>query len=93
MQSETSTDFIADALEVSSCPAWLASQLSKPALLNYHGTDRCPHGPDCPYFLQDDIFEWHFVVRGPPDTEFEVCMTSKGLVSVSQLVSSITLWL
>jgi hypothetical protein len=22
--------------------------------------------------LQDDIFEWHFVVRGPPDTEFEV---------------------
>lgn len=24
--------------------------------------------------LQDDIFEWHFVVRGPPDTEFEVCV-------------------
>jgi hypothetical protein len=21
---------------------------------------------------QDDIFEWHFVIRGPPDTEFEV---------------------
>uniref|UniRef100_A0A383WFP1 UBC core domain-containing protein n=1 Tax=Tetradesmus obliquus TaxID=3088 RepID=A0A383WFP1_TETOB len=21
--------------------------------------------------LEDDIFEWHFVVRGPPDTEFE----------------------
>lgn len=22
--------------------------------------------------LQDDLFEWHFVVPGPPDTEFEV---------------------
>lgn len=23
--------------------------------------------------LQDNIFEWHFAIRGPPDTEFEVC--------------------
>lgn len=23
--------------------------------------------------MQDNIFEWHFAVRGPPDTEFEVC--------------------
>lgn len=23
----------------------------------------------CP--LEDDIFEWHFTLRGPPDTEFE----------------------
>lgn len=22
--------------------------------------------------LQDNIFEWHFAIRGPPDTEFEV---------------------
>lgn len=22
-------------------------------------------------FLKDDIFEWHFTVRGPPDSEFE----------------------
>lgn len=21
--------------------------------------------------LQDDLFEWHFTIRGPPDTEFE----------------------
>lgn len=21
---------------------------------------------------QEDIFQWHFVIRGPPDTEFEV---------------------
>lgn len=21
--------------------------------------------------LQDNLFEWHFTVRGPPDTEFE----------------------
>jgi hypothetical protein len=30
--------------------------------------------------LQDDIFEWHFVVRGPSDTEFEVrglCMSCR----------------
>lgn len=29
----------------------------------------------CPDFiadaLEEDIFEWHFVIRGPPDTEFE----------------------
>lgn len=23
---------------------------------------------------QDDIFEWHFVMRGAPDSEFEVCL-------------------
>ena len=38
--------------------------------------------PDIPVFtadakyapcsVQDNIFEWHFVIRGPPDTEFEV---------------------
>lgn len=22
--------------------------------------------------VQSDIFEWHFVIRGPPETEFEV---------------------
>lgn len=31
------------------------------------------HSYAVPGLLQDDIFEWHFVVRGPPDTEFEVC--------------------
>lgn len=24
------------------------------------------------YYLQDNIFEWHFAIRGPPETEFEV---------------------
>lgn len=22
--------------------------------------------------LEDNLFEWHFTIRGPPDTEFEV---------------------
>ena len=22
--------------------------------------------------MQSNIFEWHFAIRGPPDTEFEV---------------------
>ena len=22
------------------------------------------------FILQDNIFEWHFTIRGPPDTEF-----------------------
>jgi len=26
----------------------------------------------CPVDMQDNIFEWHFAIRGPPDTEFEV---------------------
>ena len=26
----------------------------------------------CNAYMQDNIFEWHFVIRGPPDTEFEV---------------------
>ena len=25
--------------------------------------------------LQDNIFEWHFAVRGAPDTPFQVCCT------------------
>ena len=25
--------------------------------------------------MQDNIFEWHFAIRGPPDTEFEVNIT------------------
>lgn len=24
------------------------------------------------FYCQDNIFEWHFAVRGPPDTEFQV---------------------
>ncbi|RXG58217.1 Ubiquitin-conjugating enzyme E2 J1, partial [Armadillidium vulgare] len=25
----------------------------------------------CAYPLEDNLFEWHFTVRGPPDTEFD----------------------
>ena len=38
----------------------------------------CPSLPKAPRsnvtesVLQDNIFEWHFAIRGPPDTEFEV---------------------
>jgi len=29
--------------------------------------------PGLRWSAQDNLFEWHFVVRGPLDTEFEVC--------------------
>lgn len=25
----------------------------------------------CAYPVEDNLFEWHFTVRGPPDTEFD----------------------
>ena len=27
-------------------------------------------------YMQDNIFEWHFAVRGPQDTEFQVLVLS-----------------
>ncbi len=36
--------------------------------------------------LQDNIFEWHFAIRGPPDTEFEVRTLQHRAVSNSSVL-------
>ena len=62
LQRENNPDMMAEALEVS--PPALVSPLSRAI-----HTVQCLHQ----LVVQDNIFEWHFAVRGPPDSEFQVC--------------------
>ena len=43
------------------CPpvTGMCGQIAAPHCSHYHG------------LLQSNLFEWHFTLRGPPDTEFE----------------------
>ena len=64
LQRENNPDMMAEALEVS--PPVLLCPLSRATYLV-----QCPHQ----LVVQDNIFEWHFAIRGPPDSEFQVCGT------------------
>lgn len=39
-----------------------------------------------PPSLQEDIFEWHFAIRGAWDSEFEVCRVQRGSAGVLGLL-------
>ena len=62
IQKESSGEIMAEALEVRS-PNCAAITCVVCGILRDLLSD-----PD----VQDNIFEWHFAIRGPPDTEFEV---------------------
>jgi hypothetical protein len=78
LQAETCPDFIADALEVGMSCGWSCAGQKQQLSCNSSFVQVAPAaGPEmlCGVLLfhaQEDIFEWHFVIRGPPDTEFEV---------------------
>ena len=42
------------------------------------------------FYCQDNIFEWHFAVRGPPDTEFQVGPCKDHFIAKLALCSSAT---
>ena len=46
--------------------SWQPLLRAAPPSLHFDGMQTCQ------VCVQDNIFEWHFVIRGPPDTEFEV---------------------
>ena len=64
LQASQSRDFAASVLEVrlTVCQLVPMQRSASTPLLSLV----CAHA-------QDNLFEWHFVVRGPLDTEFEVC--------------------
>lgn len=44
--------------------------------------------PHVCHAFQNDIFEWHFVIRGPKDSEFEVSDAAPGHVNILELSNS-----
>jgi len=73
LQRDPSSDYMAAAIEVS-VPVWVPS--SKPDVLCLSLLKLLPTLPfDLQSSLmpvQDNIFEWHFAVKGSVDTEFQV---------------------
>lgn len=72
MEKESDPDILAEAIEVRGLPgaAWRADQAgaTKPSAARPHSAALPRPAPPA----QDNIFEWHFVIRGACDSEFEV---------------------
>ena len=70
LQKDPTSDFKAAALEV----RWVIGCPANDTLvaLQYMSCTPVVNSQACCCPAQDNIFEWHFAVRGPPDTEFEV---------------------
>ncbi len=73
LSAEQSREFVCEPLEARGAVGWARSLRVAPALT------RPPARAAAAPPLQDNIFEWHFVLRGPRDTEFEARPAAAGL--------------
>lgn len=76
-QKDDSPELTAEALEVRQFSSLRALSRCCTSTHSIAWACNSPFPNICNCFAQDNIFEWHFVVRGAADTEFEVRILSE----------------